>query len=232
MASEQDVIDRLRASVPDGVFDVAIGDIVSAGRRRRSAQRGAVATAVVAVALAVVMFPLPRSDTTVAGLTVFEAEGHDVIGLFIPSVSMSPTLRPGDVAAVDVNAYHDLGPARGDIVVFTDPTSDCATVFVKRVAGLPGDTVEQVDGTILVNGEPLDGPERDRNEPDLGPWTVRPGHLFVVGDNLSDSNDSRRDAFGQVAEDDVIGRVDLSIDLERADVPAPPACVVSVTNGQ
>jgi signal peptidase I len=234
MASDHDVIERLRARLPEDGLPVPVHDIVAEARRRRRTRRALLVAAILAVGATVVAGPATERDATVAGFTVFEASGRHVIGLHLPSGSMEPTLRVGDVVAIDVGAYPDgRTPERGDIVAFVIGTPDegCGGIFVKRVAGVAGDVVEQVGGLIEVNGERLEGPQRDRRHDALGPWTVDPGHLFVVGDDLDDSNDSRT-GLGQVPVDAVMGRVDRSLDLDRADIPAPPACTASVQEAQ
>ena len=147
---------------------------------------------------------------------------------YIPSGSMEPTLMPGDRVLVS-----KLGgdPGRGDVIVFQDPTpvagSDRGLVggflhwlseglgvvrpadedFIKRVIGLPGDTVELREGRLFVNGarvaEPyLKGPPDTR---DFGPITVPRDDLFVLGDNRLNSNDSRF-GLGYIPLDRVVGR--------------------------
>lgn len=111
-------------------------------------------------------------------------------------------------------------------VAFT-MSGPCPSLLFKRVVGLPGESVEQREGVLFVDGRPVAEPRDERGRGSLGPWVVEPGHLFVVGDHLANSNDSRF-GLGQVAITQVVGEVDLSIHLDRADVPAPPACAVEV----
>ncbi len=130
-----------------------------------------------------------------------------------------PTIRPSSSAPsrVDIDAYPGTTPARGDIVAFTVAAYP-DNIMLKRVIGLPGDTVEQVEGVVQVNGEPL---ERYvvHDTQTLGPWTVEPGHLFVMDDNRPNSNDSRF-SLGQIASSDLIGEVLLD-DAPRGEAPAP-----------
>lgn len=152
-----------------------------------------------------------------------------VQAFFIPSGSMQPTLAPGD--RVLVTKVIDAGPSRGDVIVFADPNGDGGPDrgivggfvhwlseavgfarpededFIKRVIGLPGDTVELRRGALLVNGsrvrEPyLAGPPDTRS---YGPVEVPAASLFVLGDNRLQSNDSRF-ALGFVPIDRVEGR--------------------------
>lgn len=133
---------------------------------------------------------------------------------FIPSESMSPTLNPGDRVLAAKPAYLLDGPARGDLVVFDDGDG----AVIKRVVGLAGDVVSVEDGVLVVNGESRREPYVDYELTDstfFGPVTVPEGHVFVMGDNRSNSRDSR--TIGPVSEEDLIGRVDLRFwPLDRA----------------
>jgi len=134
---------------------------------------------------------------------------------YIPSESMVPTLKVGDRVLVNKLSYdlHDVH--RGDIVVFKAPPearSDGIEDLVKRVVGLPGDTVEaRDDGRVYVNGKRLDEsylPEGTRTT-NLPATKVPAGHLFMMGDNRSASRDSRY--FGPIKQSAVIGRVFVRI---------------------
>jgi signal peptidase I len=120
--------------------------------------------------------------------------------------SMLPTLRSGDQVLVDKRAYRDGLPRRGDLVVFHRPRS--GEVTLKRAIGLPGDTVAIEDGFLVVDGRRRHESYADPDAIDsvyFGPVRVRPGTVFVLGDNRADSIDSRD--FGAVAQHDLIGRV-------------------------
>jgi signal peptidase I len=133
----------------------------------------------------------------------------------IPSGSMAPTLRPGDHVLVDKIAYRLGPPARGDLVALASPVDDAP--LLKRVAAVGGDRVELRDGVLHVNGRPRAEPYVDLGAVDgvyFGPVRVPPGHVFVLGDNRGDSDDSRD--FGAVAERALIGRVGLRFWPPRA----------------
>lgn len=134
---------------------------------------------------------------------------------FIPSESMVPTLQVGDRVLVNKLSDDFGGVHRGDVVVFEAPpaarSGDIADL-VKRVIGLPGDTVEaRDDGAVYVNGRRLDEPYLPSGTvtTNLPPTKVPAGHIFVMGDNRGASRDSRY--FGPVKESTIVGRVFVKI---------------------
>ncbi|MDQ3897520.1 MAG: signal peptidase I [Actinomycetota bacterium] len=127
---------------------------------------------------------------------------------YIPSLSMDPTLKINDRVLVNKLSY-DLHPVhRGDVVVFESPPNEGAATkdLIKRVVGLPGETVESRDGRILINGEVLDEPylQPDVQTGAMDKITVPPHHYWVMGDNRGNSRDSRY--FGAIPESLIIGR--------------------------
>ena len=141
----------------------------------------------------------------------------------IPSPSMTDTLLVKDRVLVNRVVYHLRDVERGDIVVFRWP-EDRDYVFIKRVVGLPGDKLLAKDGKLYVNGVPQDeayvhktNGVTDRTEPAppiagttmsdawslSAEYTVPAHSYFMMGDNRTDSDDSRD--WGPVPEDDVIG---------------------------
>lgn len=127
----------------------------------------------------------------------------------IPSPSMVPTLAVGDRVVV---FRLNTDPARGDIVVFDRPANDPKTspddpdVLIKRVIGLPGDTVESREGIVYVNGERLveEYLPDDTDTAISTPIVVPDDQLLVLGDNRSASFDGR--FFGPIDKDLVVGR--------------------------
>ena len=151
----------------------------------------------------------------------------------IPSESMENTLLVGDHLIMSRIGY-DVGlpftpwhvplwrnPKRQQIVIIRAPQLEGAPDLIKRVIGIPGDSVEIHDGHVFINGSQLDEPylkEPDRPiEPD-GKWTVPPESYFVMGDNRSDSYDSRY--WGFAPRNTLIGvpvMIYLSVDAPKAD---------------
>ena len=111
---------------------------------------------------------------------------------YIPTESMVPTLEVSDRVVVNKLTYLFSVPQHGDIVVFESPDGEMD--LVKRVVGVPGDSIEVVGGSLYVNEERWEEPYLNRELPDTnsyGPVTVPEGHVFVMGDNRADSADSR-----------------------------------------
>ena len=119
--------------------------------------------------------------------------------------SMEPNLHDHQRLIVDLVSYRLRPPERGEIVVFDVPEQISDIPLIKRVVGIPGDTVEVKGGAAYVNGRRLDEPylaEQTLGQMALG--TVPEGHVFVLGDNRNNANDSR--AFGMVPFEDIVGR--------------------------
>jgi signal peptidase I len=128
---------------------------------------------------------------------------------FIPSLSMYSTLDRGDRVLVNKVSYrlHDIH--RGDVVVFKRPPGVPDTGIkdlIKRVVGLPGDTVEGHDGGVYINGKRLEESYLDEGTvtSDFPPEKIPEGDIFVMGDNRGNSEDSR--VFGPIKDDLVVGR--------------------------
>ena len=129
---------------------------------------------------------------------------NTITGRFrIEGSSMEPNLHDGEYVIIDRVSYVLHPPERGDVIVFVPPTND--KDYIKRVLGLPGDTIEIRNGQVMVNGAVLDEPYL--NAPtnyELGPQTIEPGQYFVLGDNRNNSSDSH--SWGSIESKSIIGR--------------------------
>ena len=129
----------------------------------------------------------------------------------IPSESMEETLMIGDRVLVSKLDYRLSEPGPSQVVVFDnlDPQPGDPAQIIKRVVAVAGDTVDAVDGMLLVNGKPVDEsyllPGTTTNR--LTPMTVPDGHVYVMGDNRANSKDSR--VVGPVPLDSIVGRARL-----------------------
>ncbi|HHY58095.1 MAG TPA: signal peptidase I [Chloroflexi bacterium] len=118
--------------------------------------------------------------------------------------SMEPNLHPHQRLIVDKISYRLHAPQRNDIVVIDLPSME--ELLVKRIVAMPGEVVEIRSGVVYVNGQPIAEPfPHDTTPIDMAPMTLGPLSYFVLGDNRSNSNDSR--AFGPVTLDQILGRV-------------------------
>jgi len=123
--------------------------------------------------------------------------------------SMEPNLHTDQRLVVEKVSYRFHGPRRGDVVVIRVP-SQGEELLIKRVVGLPGETVEIRDGRVYIDGQLLDEPyaSGSTRQGRTAQVVVPPLHVFVMGDNRDHSNDSR--AFGPVPIDNIVGRAWLS----------------------
>lgn len=177
-----------------------------------------------------------------AGVIAFLIKTFVAQAFYIPSGSMIPQLQINDRVVVSKLAYRLHGPHRGDIVVFDAPRpslfpaperhdNPVTTLFrrigsgvglvqpsteeyIKRVIGLPGETIDVKDGRVFVNGRELIEPYLPRGTLTLPngakfPITVPKGQLWVMGDNRTNSSDSRY--FGTIKEKTIVGRTILKV---------------------
>ena len=146
---------------------------------------------------------------------------------YIPSGSMEPTLQIGDRILVDKLSYHLHGVDRGNIVVFRRPADEnCGgppvADLVKRVIGLPGETISLSGGHVFIDGKVLDEtwlPNSVQGATFPGPsgtaysltkpYVIPSNHYFVMGDNRGDSCDSRY--WGPIARSLIVGKVDVRV---------------------
>lgn len=118
--------------------------------------------------------------------------------------SMEPNLLERQRLIIDKISYRIHPPQRNDIVVLSQPGMD--EMLVKRIVGLPGETIEIYRGEVYINNEPLPEPfPHEIGIYSMPPVTLGPLSYFVLGDNRDNSNDSR--TFGPVKREHILGRV-------------------------
>lgn len=129
--------------------------------------------------------------------------------------SMSDTLEAGDEILVNRFVYKVTAPKRGDVIVFLPNGNKKSHYYVKRVIGVPGDTIQIKNGILYVNGEEYkETPERDKmDEAGLAKEEITVGEdeYFVLGDNRNNSEDSRYANIGNVKKEYIIGKVWLIV---------------------
>jgi len=121
----------------------------------------------------------------------------------VDGISMMPTLQNGEYILVSRVSYKLSPPERGDIIVFSIPT-DGSQDLIKRVVGLPGETISIHDGIVFVNGVQLQEPYIASPPRYNGEWTLGEDQLFVLGDNRNDSKDSHQ--WGLLPYQNIIGK--------------------------
>lgn len=140
--------------------------------------------------------------------TTFIADKTSVIG-----DSMEPNIHDGDYFVLNKVSYKFKEPERFDIIVF--PYNNGQSNYIKRIIGMPGETIEIADGQIIINGEVLqehfgkESIQYDGNQP--FPIVIPEDEYFVMGDNRNDSSDSRYQDVGTIAREDIIGKAGLRI---------------------
>ena len=132
--------------------------------------------------------------------------GFVIVNARVTSGSMENTIMTGDRVLGLRFSYWFSEPKQGDIVICKYPDDETQN-YIKRIIGLPGDTVEIVYGVVYVNGEQLEENylwETPRGS--FGPYQVPEGHFFMLGDNRNNSKDSRYWNNKYVSEDQILGK--------------------------
>lgn len=145
-------------------------------------------------------------QTVVVAALLFFAVNLVTARIRVEGSSMEPTLHDGELVVVYRLAYRWQAPERGDIVVFRFPL-DPDRRFIKRIIGLPGDSIAVHGGQVWVNGEALDEPYIAAPPRYDGEWQVQDDEVFVLGDNRNNSSDSQN--WGPLPVRDLIGKAVL-----------------------
>lgn len=127
----------------------------------------------------------------------------------VDGLSMEPRVHAGEFVLINTLAYRLGSIRRGDVVAFRHDAPNPET-YIKRIVGLPGERVEVQDGTVRIDGRPIDEPYvRYRDHRSAPAVTVPPHAYYVLGDNRADSDDSRD--WGVLRDTDVSGRAVIGI---------------------
>lgn len=132
-----------------------------------------------------------------------------IINAVIPSGSMEDTILIGDRVLANRLSYTFKEPERGDIIVFPFP-DDEKTLYIKRIIGLPNETIDIVDGVVFVDGTELVEDYIFSNDTSFnGHYEVPDGHYFMMGDNRGNSADSRYWTNKYLSGDNILGKAVL-----------------------
>ena len=135
-----------------------------------------------------------------------------IIKAEVPTGSMEHTIEVDDCILGYQLAYVFSKPERGDIVIFPYP-DEPETTYVKRIIGLPGETVEIKDGAVYIDGNPIEEPYlKEEMQGAYGPYEVPEGCYFMLGDNRNYSEDSRFANIGIIVKEDIIGKAWLRLE--------------------
>lgn len=149
---------------------------------------------------------------SIMGLVVFGYSVYQTLQpkpYLISGESMLPTLTNNENIQADTQIYNNTSPARGDIIVLTPPVENETDAYIKRIIGLPGETIEISDGKVYINNEAITEPylmAQDKTYGDLI-ITLKADEYLVLGDNREESGDSRE--FGPILFSDIIGEAIL-----------------------
>lgn len=124
--------------------------------------------------------------------------------------SMKPVLENGDVVLVNRIIYNATTPKRGDIIVFRPKGNENSHYYIKRIVGLPGETVEIIEDRVYINGERIEEEYTTSEIDDVGilsePMTLALDEYFVLGDDRANSEDSRNADVGNVKRSYIYGK--------------------------
>ncbi len=148
-------------------------------------------------------------ETIVLAAIIWLAVNFATARFIVEGSSMEPNFHTGQMLIVSKLAYKLSTPQRGDVIVFQYPGNPVDD-YIKRVIGIPGDTVDLQEGRVSINGNVISEPylAPDASDTLRGKWTVPPDSYFVMGDNRLHSSDSR--SWGMLSKEFIIGKAWVS----------------------
>lgn len=130
---------------------------------------------------------------------------------FMVGNSMNSMIENGDGILIDKVTFCFREPERYDVVIFEPNVANVSQYYIKRIIGLPGETVQIIDGKVYINGEPLSDDISDESIFNSGlatePVVLGYNEYFVLGDNRNNSEDSRFSNVGNIKRNSIIGRI-------------------------
>ena len=142
-------------------------------------------------------------ETLILSVLLFVGINQISARIKVDGISMKPTLQDGEFVIVNKLAYRFGEPQFGDVIIFHYPRNPDQD-YIKRVIGLPGDSVRISNGSVIVNGETIDEPYIAAPPNYNSVWEVPQDSIFVLGDNRNQSSDSHN--WGPVPLENVIGK--------------------------
>ena len=148
-------------------------------------------------------------ETVVLAAIIWLAVNFATARFIVEGSSMEPNFHTGQMLIISRLSYKLSTPQRGDVIVFQYPDNPVDD-YIKRVIGIPGDTVEIQDSHVYINGQLISEPYLQPDTPEIqrGKWEVPAGSYFVMGDNRAHSSDSR--SWGMLSREFIIGKAWIS----------------------
>ena len=148
----------------------------------------------------------------VLALSIFLVSRIVIQNFVVDGSSMEPNLYSGQWILVNKVVYRLHSPQRGDIVVLRNPSpNNSSPVLIKRIIGLPGEEVKIESGKVYIDGKLLTEEYIKTPTDRAGEWSIAENHYFVMGDNRTNSVDSRDSRIGPIEFEDIIGKAWLRI---------------------
>ncbi|MCI8410004.1 MAG: signal peptidase I [Lachnospiraceae bacterium] len=155
-------------------------------------------------------WPILLIEVIVAIVLGYLITSHGLEKTEISGNSMSPILQDGDNILVNKMSYKLFSPSRNDVIVFRQEGQEHNFYSVKRVVGLPGETVQIMDGILYINDKPFEETNKVDKMITAGvaeeKITLEKGEYFVLGDNRNQSEDSRYSSVGMITKKQIVGK--------------------------